>query len=344
MIPFGSTRTLHVGLVYDARDDYLARGFSCEQVAEFDCEETIAALDNAIAALGVRVTRIGNARKLAQELAAGRRWDLVFNFAEGVEGRSREAQVPCLLELYGIPYTFSDPLTCAITLDKAVAKRIVRDAGIATPDFAVIRTMADIDGMPLSYPLFAKPVAEGTGKGITSRSCVDTRQELATLCSELLEKYGQPVLVEEYLPGREFTAGILGTGNKARIIGVMEIVFKECTPRPVYGVHVKKQYQDFVRYSHAIQPESLCTHVADIALQSYRLLECRDAGRVDIRCNSKGVPCFVEVNPLPGLQPVHSDLVILAHHKGIEYNALIGSIVESAVDRMTANAQTMTGE
>ncbi|HEM45681.1 MAG TPA: D-alanine--D-alanine ligase, partial [Alphaproteobacteria bacterium] len=155
-----------IGLVYDLRADYLAEGFGEEEVAEFDMDDTIDELERAIASLGYGTDRIGNAWALCRRLVRGDRWDLVFNIAEGLAGRSREAQVPCLLELYGVPYTFSDPLVCAATLDKAVAKTIVHAAGLHTPRFAVVRSVSDAALVTLPFPLFAKPLAEGTGKGI----------------------------------------------------------------------------------------------------------------------------------------------------------------------------------
>jgi len=136
--------SLQIGLVYDLRKEYLAIGYSEEQVAEFDSEATIEALEATIRSLGYGVQRIGNVRALCSRLVSGERWDLVFNIAEGVSGRSREAQVPCILEAYGIPYTFSDPLVSAVTMDKAVAKKLVRGAGLNTPDFIVVHQLPDL--------------------------------------------------------------------------------------------------------------------------------------------------------------------------------------------------------
>src|SRR5512137_1772913 len=157
---------MRIGLVYDLRSAYLAEGYSAEDVAEFDSEATVAAIEGALKADGHTVARVGHGRALAGRLAAGERFDLVFSIAEGLRGRSREAQVPALCELFGQPYAFSDPLACAATLDKAVAKRLVAAAGVPTPRFAVVRAPADVDAVDLAYPLFVKPAAEGTGKGI----------------------------------------------------------------------------------------------------------------------------------------------------------------------------------
>jgi len=334
-VPIGArdAMSLVIGLAYDLRTDYLAEGYREEEVAEFDSEETIDALDRAIVSLGYRTDRIGNARTLCRRLVAGDRWDLVFNIAEGLRGRSREAQVPCILELYGIPYAFSDPLACAASLDKAVAKRLVRSAGIHTADFKVVRAPADIEDVRLAYPLFAKPVAEGTGKGIDGRSRIESPDELAETCRRLLARFRQPVLVEEFLPGREFTVGILGTGARARVLGVMEVRVLPEESKGIYSLEMKEKCEQFVRYS-ALAEEELRREVEELALNSYGALECRDAARVDTRQDARGRVNFVEINPLPGLHPTHSDLPMIATQAGMSYAEFIGSIVRSALSRV----------
>ena len=165
--------TCTIGLVYDLRSDYLKEGYTLEQIAELDTEATIEALDATLQALGHATDRIGHARALCARLVRGDRWDLVFNIAEGLRGRSREAQAPAILELYGVPYVFSDPLVLAATLDKAVAKRLVRSHGLPTPNFKVVASLSEAVPDGLRFPLFAKPIAEGTGKGIDERSRID---------------------------------------------------------------------------------------------------------------------------------------------------------------------------
>ncbi|MBU0728162.1 MAG: D-alanine--D-alanine ligase [Proteobacteria bacterium] len=325
----------HIGLVYDLRSAYLAEGYSEQDVAEFDSESTIDALEQAINANGYQVSRIGHGRQLNQRLINGERWDLVFSIAEGLKGRSREAQVPALLEMYGQPYVFSDPLTCAVTLDKYVAKKIILADGLATPAAALIHSKDDLREFRLPFPVFAKPVAEGTGKGISSRSRIDTIDALHNVAGQLLEDFpGQPVLVEAYLPGREFTTGILGTGHKARILGTLEVCIKDNAPAADYSYEVKELCEDFVDYVPVVKGDSLIDAVEALALASYRSLECRDTGRVDIRLDAAGTPCFIEINPLPGLHPHHSDLPMIATAMGMNYNDLIGGIIASAFDRV----------
>lgn len=324
---------MRIGLVYDLRNDYLAQGFSVEAVAEFDSEETISSIQNTIESLGYEVQRIGNTKKLCEQLAAGQRWDMVFNIAEGLGGRCRESQAPAILELYKIPYTFSDPFVCALTLDKAMAKRIVASNGLPTPRFAVITQTSDITGLNLDYPLFAKPLAEGTGKGIDASSRISGKKELINVCSRLLEQHKQPVLVEEFLPGREFTVGILGSGGNARVLGVMEIEFTVKDEPAIYSFINKEECETRIVYHPALKNDTITKKGSDLALKCYRALECNDAGRIDIRCDSAGQPCFMELNPLPGLHPTHSDLPMIATQEGITYTELIKTILENAFAR-----------
>jgi D-alanine-D-alanine ligase len=180
---------MRIGVTYDLKSDYLAQGWSEEDAAEFDSEVTIDAICGALSAMGLEPVRIGTVKKLAGKLVAGERWDGVFNFCEGVKGVGREAQVPALLEAYDIPFVFSDTLTLAVSLDKAMCKRIVRDAGVPTPDFAVIETLADADDIALPYPLFLKPVAEGSGKGVDGNSKVTDRAGLKATAADLLKRF-----------------------------------------------------------------------------------------------------------------------------------------------------------
>ena len=323
---------MKIGLTYDLKDDYLKMGFSDEAAAEFDAIETVRGIEEALISLGYQTERIGNVQSLIQQLAAGKRWDLVFNICEGLYGLGREAQVPCILDAYQIPYTFSDPLVLALALNKELTKRVIRSLGIATPDFAVIEDQKDIDSIAMEFPLFLKPVAEGTGKGISRQSTVLSREELVATAKELLAKFQQPVLVETYLPGREFTVGILGTGNASRVVGVMEITLKETAEPGSYSYLNKKHYQELVEYSFPNDPESRLA--AELAFKAWKGLGCRDGGRIDVRSDRHGKPQFIEVNPLAGLHPIDSDLPIICKHEGFTYQELIQIIVDSAKMRM----------
>jgi len=317
-----------VGLTYDLRSDWLAAGYSELETAEFDREETVAAIEAAVQAEGCATERVGNHRQLMRALSEGRRWDLVFNFCEGMHGLGRESLVPALLDEWQIPYTFSDPAVLAVSLHKALAKRIVRDAGVPTPDFAVVDRSEDTGRVRLGYPLFAKPLAEGTGKGITPRSRINDSRELREVCQDLLETYRQPVIVEEYLPGREFTTGVVGTGSDADAIGTMEVILLDSAEANAYTFVNKEQCDDRVRYELMAGKDA--EECARVALGAWSALGCRDAGRVDIRMDANGNPSFMEVNPLAGLHPVHSDLPIICGMVGLSFQALIGRILASA--------------
>ena len=326
---------MRIGLTYDLKSDYLALGLREHEVAEFDSPETIAAIVDALAGLGHDVERVGHVRALAARLVAGWRCDLVFNIAEGVAGFGREAQVPALLEAYEIPYTFSDPLTCALTLHKGMAKHVARGHGIPTPGFAVVATPEEAAAVTLPLPLFAKPVAEGSSKGVTAKSLATSHEALVEVCAELLERYRQPVLVEEYLPGREFTVGLLGTGAAARALATLEVMLLERADLGVYSYRNKTQWEGLVDY-RLLEAGPLKDEVEGVALATWRCLGCRDAGRVDVRLDGRGRAQMLEVNPLAGLMPGYSDLPLMAERVGLGYRTLIGEIVRSALERRNA--------
>ena len=325
---------MHIGLTYDLRADYLALGYGDEETAEFDSEITIAAICRALTELGHDVQRIGGVRALAEKLVKGERWDAVFNICEGLKGVAREAQVPALLEAYDVPYVFSDPLTLSLALDKAMAKRVVRACGVATPDFAVIEETQDASKIGLPFPLFVKPLAEGSGKGVDARSRVADRAELARVAYELLRRFQQPVLAETFLPGREFTVGIVGTGCDAHPLGVLEVMWTENAAAHGYGYENKEHFEEKMRYRLA--EDAQAREAGAVALDAWRALRCRDGGRVDIRCDAQGRPCFLEVNPLAGLNPERSDLVFIARFQEISYRELIGQIMASFARRQRA--------
>lgn len=325
-------KKLKIGITYDLRDDYLKEGFDPEETAEFDLPDTITAIEKVILDNGFQADRVGNIKSLARRLVAGHRWDLVFNIAEGLHGFGREAQVPALLEAYNIPYTFSDPLGNAVTLHKGMTKQIVRDLGIPTPDFTIVKNTLDMDKINLPFPLFAKPVAEGTGKGITALSKINNRKNLQKVCRYLLKTFAQPVLVETYLPGREFTVGILGTGKDARALGVLEVILKPDAEKNAYSYENKEHYDKLVDYALADDDEA--RQAIEISLMAWRGLDLRDAGRIDLRSNAHGVPHFIEVNSLAGLNPVRSDLPILCSKIGMSYHKLISAIIKSAFKRV----------
>ncbi len=323
---------MRIAFVYDARDDYLAEGYDPVDLAEFDVAITIDGIAAALTRQGAQVDRIGRGQALARRLAAGQRWDLVFSIAEGLTGRSREAQVPALCEMFDQPYVFSDPLTMAVTLDKAMAKRLVRDHGLPTARFRVLDRAEFAVSVDLSFPLFVKPVAEGTGKGCAAASVVQNHAELAKAAAELIQRFAQPVIVETYLPGREFTVAILGNGAAAQVLGVLEIMIRPELADQVYSFDNKENSEERVTYHLVTDAEA--QQAGKTALAAYRALDCRDAARIDMRSDGGQVPQFLEVNPIAGLNPVHSDLPMIAGMAGHDFDWLIGQILTAACNRL----------
>ena len=286
-----------VGLCYDLRSWYLERGFSWEETAEFDKEETVEGIEKALAELGFTVERIGNVFQLVENLASGKRWDLVFNICEGIVGPSRESVVPALLDQYRIPYVFSNGEVLGISLNKQLAKQIVANHGVPVVPGFVVNTPEDLDKISFEFPLFVKPLSEGTGKGINEKSKVDDPAQLSEVVNDILIRIGQPALVEEYMPGREFTVGVTGSGDAARTVGAMEIITTEGL---AYSMNVKENYEQLARYR---KPDEEMTELcADLALKAWIALGAVDGGRVDLRTDKRGRLCFMEANPLAGLQ------------------------------------------
>lgn len=320
-----------IGLTYDLKDDYINSNYSEEQVAEFDSLITIDAIDNAIRLQGYQTIRIGNIKSLVTYLSSGKRCDLVFNIAEGMHGLCREAQIPTLLDAYEIPYVFSDSFTLSITLHKGIAKSIVREHKVPTADYTIIQEEKDIEHITLPYPLFIKPIGGGTGMGISANSIVHNKEELRNHSILLLQEYRQPVLVETYLEGREFTVGITGTGNESKVVGVMEIIVNSSFDNGIYSYNTKQDYLSVTSYTLA--EGKIAIECETVALNAYKALGCRDGGRVDLKMDGMGKVHFLEVNPLAGLHPVDSDLPILSYKKGLSYQDLIGQILNSALLR-----------
>lgn len=322
---------IKVGLTFDLKEDYLQLGYTNDEVAELDAPETIDALERAISSSGFEVIRIGNIFSLVDFLNTGNRCDLVFNICEGMFGIAREAQVPCLLDAYRIPYVFSEPDVLNLTLDKGLTKLVLKQAGIPTAEFGVVSQLAELQYINIPFPLFVKPVAEGTSKGIDGFSLVDNQEQLEKSVNYLLKTYHQPVLVESFLPGREFTVGIVGSDNDAKAIGTLEIILNEEAPHSIYSYSVKKDWERYVSYS--IASDAVALKCAEIAVDVWKIIKGKDAGRIDFRLDINGNPNFIEVNPLAGLNPTYSDLPILARLSGITYENLISAIMNSAMKR-----------
>jgi D-alanine-D-alanine ligase len=319
---------MKVGLTYDLRSWYLDRGYSMEDTAEFDKQDTVDALASALQCMGFETEPVGNCFQLIEALSAGKKWDLVFNIAEGLYGDGRESVVPAILDQYKIPYVFSGPVILGVSLNKYLTRLIVSAAGVPVSPGMLISSKDDIDKCDLEYPLFIKPVSEGTGKGINEKSLVHNPAELREMAEWILSRFNQPALVEEYLPGREFTVGVIGEGKDAVAIGGMEI---ECKDKLPYSVEFKENYQLFCKYSPI--DSDLAEECKKVAIDVWKAIGGVDAGRVDLKADRNGRINFIEVNPLAGLHPVHSDLPILSRMSGINYQTLMEMIMKASLKR-----------
>lgn len=321
-----------IGLAYDLKSNADVPGKPDDWQEEFDSPATVAAIRSAIEANGYRVVDLGDGRPLVRRLLTEAP-DLVFNIAEGTGiGRSREARVPAVCELLGIPYTGSDPLTLAATLDKDVARRLVASAGVAVPRGQAVRPGEPLDPNQVMFPAIVKPAWEGSSKGIRGQCIVHNSNELQQRVDALSKDYKQPILVEEFIAGEELTVGILGN-SPPRVLGTLQVQPKKSTREFVYGLEVKRDWQNQVNYHCPPQLEPTAVHAVETAaLTAYRTLGCRDISRIDFRLRD-GVPYFIEANPLPGLHPETGDIMLIATAMGVTHKEIVGSIVKAALQR-----------
>jgi D-alanine-D-alanine ligase len=301
-------------------------------------------VERALSGLG-EVIRLEATADFPQRLREARP-DIVFNMAEGLTGQNREAHVPAICEFFGIPYSGSDPFTLSLALNKARTKQMLQFYGIPTAPFALVESLAEAKAVKkanlLTYPIFAKPVQEGSSKGITEKNFI-RNGEMLSVVAELLEVYEQPVLLEEFLPGAEFTCGVIGNGKDARVLPLVGIRF-DALPEgalPIYGFEAKWVWD---RPDNPLQmfecpaaiDDQLRVAIEQVTLRAYNALGCRDWSRIDVRLDSKGIPNIVEVNPLPGILPDAADNSCLpkaAAAAGLSYDELIQSCVLAAARR-----------
>lgn len=340
---------MNIGLAFDLKPDGpLPAGAPDDVHEEFDAPVTIRAIADALRAAGHTVRELGDGKPLLEALLREPP-DFVFNFAEGTgASRSREARVPAVCEMLGIPYTGSDPLAQCVALDKDMTRRLAAEAGVTVPPGIVLTPPAaaydgDFAEFPavlaeagLTLPVIAKPTFEGSSKGIRTRSLVRTAEEFGPTVVGLWNDYRQPVLVEEYISGDEVTVGVLGN-DPPEVFGVMRISLKEPVEHFVYSLEVKRDYVRLIDYEcPAKLPRDVLRGVEEAALTVFAALGCRDVARLDFRVRD-GVPYFLELNPLPGLNPESSDLVIMAGLLGVSHADLVRRIFAAAVAR-TATA------
>lgn len=329
---------MRIGITYDLKsEDAPDEGRPDDHQEEFDSPATIETIAAVFREQGHEVVKLGDGRQFLQKILSDP-VDIVFNTAEGEGiGRSREARVPAVLEMLGIPHTGSDPLTLAVTLDKDCARRMVQSVGVVVPPGFVVRPEDDPDELlartPLKFPVLAKPAWEGSSKGIRSKSLVDRPAELRPALEWLRRDHRQPVLVEEFIHGEELTVGVFGN-NPPSVLGIMRVVPVKADGKFVYSLEVKRDYLNQVRYECPPSlPTAVLQAVERAALEAYRVLGCRDVARVDFRLRD-GVPYFLEVNPLPGLNPESSDLIIMARLCGWSHARVIERILDAALERL----------
>jgi len=328
---------MRIGLAYDLKDDIEAGGDSPEDaLEEYDSIKVVRAISRSLRSLGHRPVNLGGGREFLVNILKTK-VDFVFNIAEGRGNlRSREGQVPAALEMLNIPYTGSDPLTLAITLDKPLAKQIVGSAGVSTPPWITVECQEDIKAIKeqtISLPAFVKPAFEGSSKGIRLTSRVNTAGQARAAARALLRSYDQPVIIEKYINGEEITVGITGN-NPPSIVGIMRVVPKRKYKTFVYSLEIKRDWRKLVDYEcPAKLTEATLKRISEASIKAYRALGCRDCARVDFRVTSSGVPYFLEINPLPGLNPDSGDLPIMSRKIGWTYQQLIRTILEAALAR-----------
>ena len=321
-----------------------------DEFAEWDSPATIAAVESALSHLG-KVVRLEAKEDFPERLRQARP-DIVFNIAEGFHGVNREAHVPAICEFFGIPYSGSDPFTLSLCLDKARTKETLTFHGIPTPKFTVVEKIEDLEARArsLSLPLFVKPLHEGSSKGITDSNLCWDRAHLLRQTEFLLENYDQPVLVEEYLPGKEFTCAVFGNGDEATVLPIVGMNF-ESLPKgalPIYSFDAKFVWDrpenplDIFQCPARITRE-LQASIERVTLDAFRVLGCRDWARIDVRLDAVGVPNVLEVNPLPGILPDPADNSCLpkaARAAGISYDELIQNCLKYAAARQGVNLES----
>ena len=327
---------MRIGLSYDLKEAILLQQAGCDDAfEEYDSSETVDLIAAAIEAEGHTVVMLGGGREFLGKILH-EKVDFVFNIAEGRGTyRSREAQVPSILEMLDIPYSGSDPQCLTICLDKPLAKKLVAAAGVCTPKWRVVNArqeLYEIDDGDFPFPAIVKPAHEGSSKGIRLTSVVADPKQAIEAIESLLEKYRQPVMVEEFIAGDEVTMGIIGN-SPPKVLGTMRIVPKRRERYFVYSLEVKRNYLDLVEYKcPARLEEKVLQNLESSGLNAFKVLGCRDFARLDFRVNAEGVPYFLEINPLPGLGN-RSDLIIMARGLGWTHKELIAGVLNAALER-----------
>lgn len=332
-------KTIKVGIVYNLKKGIKSDVEDIE--AEYDNISTVKAIQNAIEKNGFKTVLLEADDKIIEKLKKAK-VDIIFNIAEGTNGREREAQIPAIASMLSIPYSGSDETTLCIALDKALTKRILSTYHIKSPKSIVLSKTSKISVKGLKFPVIIKPNAEGSSKGISDISVVKSRSELIKLVNANFNAYGEDMLAEEYIDGREFTVGIIGNGNDTYVFPPMEIKFKKPTQDnfSVYSFNVKKDYKKFIEYKCPSDIDKIAENkMIENARRIYFALGCRDFARIDFRTDKNNEPYFIEINPLPGLAPNYSDFPMIAEFCGVSYDTLVVKVLNSALKRYNISSE-----
>ena len=340
---------MKIGLVYNARPTgYDRNDPDLEKHIEGDEWKTTEATGKAVESNGHNVEYFPVDESVYERLRAAKpHLDLVFNLAEGLsQGSDREAHIPMICEILGLPYTGPGPLSSALILNKSRAKEIWRANGVKTADSQLFTSPSTKLTKSLSYPLIVKPSNEGSGIGIKSNSIVKNAHELKSSVKLIVEEYRQPALVETYLPGREFTVALVGNGESVVTLPIIEINFAgfPTGAPPIDSYEAKFIYGATgmvdmygTEFCPADVTPKLAKTINELAKQAYLTIGCRDFGRVDIRLDSMGVPHVLEINHPPGMMSDEfeaSFVVIAARKYGWEFEKLINQILNAASTRL----------
>jgi D-alanine-D-alanine ligase len=327
---------MKIGLAYDLKDEVASTpNLPEDALEEYDSPETIEAITAVIESMGHSAIKIGGGREFLANILQSN-VDFVFNISEGQGNyKSREAQVPSALEMLGVPYSGSDPQCLTICLDKPLTKTLVATAGVRTPRWHLVSDYKQLNSLTTDVPLpaFVKPAYEGSSKGIRLGSRVETAAQASEIAAGLLEKYLQPVMIEEFIAGDEVTVGMLGNCPPS-VLGIMRVLPKQNNAHFIYSLEVKREYEQLVDYEcPAHLDTATLKEITDFSLTVFKLLGCRDFARLDFKLDPQGVPYFLEINPLAGLNPKSSDLPIMAYKLGWTYQSLITAILNTALQR-----------
>jgi D-alanine-D-alanine ligase len=336
---------MRLAIAYNIKKDVEEEGFPEDFYAEWDDMDTIESVRDALAQRHEAVELI-EADEGAYEKLRELKPELVFNMAEGIFGESRESHLPSIMEMLGIPYTGSAPLTLALCLNKARAKQVLSQSAIPNPGFFVFESPSDnIDraGGGAAFPPIVKPLYEGSSKGIRDDSIVRTPEELRRKVRAVVEDYAQPALVEEYLEGREFTVALLGNGESLKALPPVEINYSALPAgvNPIYSYEAKwildrpETPLDIFTCPAEVDGE-LERMITDTAKGAFNALGVRDWCRIDLRLDSKGTPNVLELNPLPGILPdpkQNSCFPKAARADGMDFVTLVNTVVEVARKR-----------